>query len=225
MNSLNENISLDPEILITFFPPPNRRPDFKLDQYVIDIFGGDVAGVDEAGRGPLAGPVVVAAVILDPENIPDGLDDSKKLPRAKREHLFEEIMQTAIVSIVSACPEKIDHLNIRGATLWAMAKSVTALAIKPAHILVDGRDVPPPLTGRATSLIKGDSRSSSIAAASIVAKVTRDRQMILLGEHFPQYGFEQNKGYGTRQHRNAIKTHGPTLHHRRSFNPVKSMLS
>ncbi|MBL4785346.1 MAG: ribonuclease HII [Cohaesibacteraceae bacterium] len=225
MVNLFEHISVDHDKLNTVFPPSNSPPDFSLDQYFIDVFNGNIAGVDEAGRGPLAGPVVIAAVILDPDNVPGGLNDSKKLSRSKREHLFEEIMLSASVSIVSACPEKIDHLNIRGATLWAMNRSVTALAIKPAHVLVDGRDVPSPLTGKATSLIKGDSRSSSIAAASIIAKVTRDRQMILLGKHFPQYGFEQNKGYGTRQHRNAIRVHGPTRHHRKSFNPVKSMLS
>jgi len=184
-----------------------------------------IAGIDEAGRGPLAGPVVTAAVILDPNHIPDGLNDSKKLSRPKREALARELMTTATIAITMAGVRRIDDMNIRGATLWAMRQAASALAIAPGHALIDGRDIPPGLPCPAEALIKGDGRSVSIAAASIVAKVTRDRLMCQLGIHFPAYGFQTHMGYGTKAHRAAIAEFGPTPHHRRSFAPVRHMLN
>jgi ribonuclease HII len=176
------------------------------------------AGVDEVGRGPLAGPVTAAAVILDPARLPAGVDDSKALSAARREELFETIMERALcVSVASASVAEIDRLNIRGATLAAMARALAGLALAPAHILVDGRDLPPGWEGRGTALIGGDARSASIAAASIVAKVTRDRLMRSLGAAHPVYGFERHMGYGSKAHREAILKHGPCAHHRMSF--------
>lgn len=181
-----------------------------------------IAGVDEVGRGPLAGPVVAAAVILDPLNLPQGLDDSKALSASKRERLYDLIMDRAAVAISSVPAAVIDRINIRQATLLAMTRAVLALAVSPDHVLVDGRDVPPlPCSGQA--LIGGDGRSLSIAAASIVAKVTRDRLMARLALHDPRYGFEKHAGYGTRQHLAAISLHGPTAYHRLSFAPLKSV--
>ena len=183
-----------------------------------------IAGVDEAGRGPLAGPVVAAAVILDPENIPDGLNDSKKLTEKKRETLFEAIFASAHVGWCSASPAQIDTMNIRGATLYAMTQAVSALPMTADAVLIDGRDVPPDLMDRGQALIKGDARSVSIAAASIIAKVIRDRMMKQAAGQFPQYGFEKHKGYGSKAHRDAIAEHGPCPIHRRSFAPIKDMV-
>ena len=184
-----------------------------------------VCGVDEAGRGPLSGPVVTAAVILNPENIPDGLNDSKKLSAKKRDALYDEIMATAQVGIASAPPATIFELNIRGATLFAMAQSVKALALSPDIALIDGRDIPPLLPCRGRALIKGDSRSFSIAAASIIAKVTRDRMCELLDLSQPEYGFARHKGYGTALHMQALKKHGATKHHRADFKPITEILA
>jgi len=180
-----------------------------------------VAGVDEAGRGPLAGPVVVAACILDPANIPPGLNDSKKLTAAKREALYEAILATSHGAIVTVSAQTIDAINIRAATLRGMAEAVRALAIRPAFALIDGRDVPPDLPCPAEALIKGDARSVSIAAASILAKVTRDRLMVRAASFWPGYGFDQHMGYGTAQHLEAIQTLGPCPIHRMSFAPLK----
>jgi len=179
-----------------------------------------VAGVDEAGRGPLAGPVVVAAVVLDPANIPDGLNDSKKLTAKRRDALFIEIMATAEVSIVTAPPKIIDLLNIRGATLWGMCQAVLGLGETPDHVLIDGRDIPEGMPCPADYLIGGDGRSVSIAAASIIAKVMRDRMCPVMDCDHPGFSFAQHKGYGTAVHMSALTTLGPTGHHRQSFAPV-----
>lgn len=180
-----------------------------------------VAGIDEAGRGPLAGPVVAAAVILPESYALAGLDDSKKLTSARREKLYAAI--TADTRILwatgMAAVEEIDRLNILRATHLAMARAVDALPQKPHHALVDGlpvRGLPVPHT----SLVGGDALSLSIAAASILAKVTRDRHMMELGEKYPQYGFARHKGYGVREHLAALQSHGPCPVHRRSFAPV-----
>ncbi|WP_020186738.1 ribonuclease HII [Methylopila sp. 73B] len=186
---------------------------------------GPVAGVDEAGRGPLAGPVVAAAVALDPERIPAGLADSKALTAARREALFAEIMASADVAFVAASTERIERLNIRGATLWAMARAVAGLQSRPALALIDGRDVPPGLGCRGEAVIGGDATVLSIAAASIVAKVVRDRMMMRLGECVPGYGFERHMGYGTPEHLAALSLLGPCAHHRRGFAPVSALLA
>ena len=189
----------------SLFATLSDGPDFALEDNAIRRFGGPVAGIDEVGRGPLAGPVVTAAVILDPHAIPAGLNDSKKLSEAKREILFEEICLAAIsVSVASASPAQIDALNIRGATLWAMARSLAGLSQPPTYALFDGRDVAPNSPCPGEHVIKGDSRSLSIAAASIIAKVTRDRLMMRMGRVFPGYGFENHMGYGTKAHLDAL---------------------
>nr|WP_240549725.1 ribonuclease HII [Devosia salina] len=183
-----------------------------------------VAGVDEAGRGPLAGPVVVAAVRLDPERIPEGLNDSKKLTAERREALFDQILATAEVAIVSAPPSDIVALNIRGATLAAMARAVQALPHRVDRVLVDGRDVPPDLPCPGIALIGGDGRSVSIAAASIVAKVMRDRMCEIMDCDAPHFGFAGHKGYGTAAHLAALDLHGPCRHHRAEFAPIAALL-
>jgi ribonuclease HII len=182
---------------------------------------GPVAGVDEAGRGPLAGPVVVAACILDPDAIPEGLNDSKKLTSARRAILFDRIRATSQSAIVIVSARVIDETNIRAATLKGMVEAVHALPVKPGAVLVDGRDWPNmPCAGEA--VIKGDALSLSIAAASILAKVTRDRLMHQASIFWPGYGFDHHAGYGTAVHLDAIAKHGPTPIHRMSFAPLKS---
>jgi ribonuclease HII len=177
-----------------------------------------VAGVDEVGRGPLAGPVGVAAVILDPDDLPEGLDDSKALSVARREELRPIIFAKALsVSIVFASAEEIDTHNIRGAALRAMARAVGALSLRPDIALIDGRDVPDGLICPARPIIGGDALSMSIAAASIIAKTTRDALMRNLGRDFPQYGFADHVGYATALHRQALALAGPCPYHRRSF--------
>jgi ribonuclease HII len=181
-----------------------------------------IAGIDEVGRGPLAGPVCVAAVILDRDNLPQGLDDSKKLSASRRAALYEEICARACaVSVALAPAAEIDALNIRGATLASMARAARALAIAPRFVLVDGRDLPP-LSCPGRAVIKGDATSLSIAAASIVAKVTRDRLMARLDRLHPGYGFAGHAGYPTAAHRAALKAKGPCPEHRRSFAPVRA---
>ena len=182
-----------------------------------------IAGIDEAGRGPLAGPVVAAAVILNPKKIPKGLDDSKRLTPQRREELFDIITETALACAVSSISAPvIDATDILKAALEAMRRAVCGLAILPGHALIDGRDVAPGLPCPATALIKGDQRSVSIAAASILAKVTRDRMMSQTGKYFPLYGLEMHAGYGTEFHRNAMQAHGPVVGlHRFSFSPLK----
>ncbi len=197
-------------------------PDFSHERRCLAQGFLRVAGVDEVGRGPLAGPVVAAAVRLDPMAIPDGLDDSKLLGVRQREELFELILASSDVGIAMLPPAMIDRINIRNAALEAMRHALSALATPADHALIDGKDVPVALGISATTLIKGDSRSVSIAAASIIAKVARDRLMTRLDAMFPIYGFARNMGYPTAQHRAAIAIHGGTLHHRRSFNPFKN---
>lgn len=192
-------------------------PDYVLEARMREYAGGLVAGVDEAGRGPFAGPVVAAAVILNPDNVPDGIDDSKKVPEAKRERLYDEILAAAVaVGVGEACVAEIEEVNILQATFLAMARAVAALDPKPAHALIDGRDAPP-MACPCSAVVKGDGKSLSIAAASIIAKVTRDRIMRRLDAAFPGYGWAKNKGYGTAAHRKAIAQLGVTVHHRRSF--------
>lgn len=197
------------------------RPDLDLERKHALTFDGLFCGVDEAGRGPWAGPVVTAAVILDYDNVPDGLDDSKKLTETKREELFEQIVSRAFVCMASASPTTIDRRNIRSATLSAMVRAVNGLAVIPRYVLVDGRDVPPGLKQPGQALIKGDGRCLCVAAASIVAKVTRDRMMVRLEDLCPDYGFARHKGYGVPQHQEALDRLGPSPHHRMSFKPVR----
>ena len=184
----------------------------------------NIAGVDEVGRGPLAGPVFAAAVILDPKHIPNGLNDSKKLSAAKREILLKTIMEHAEVSIASASEREIETINILQASHLAMVRAVHNLKKRPDHVLVDGNLIPRNLEIPATALIKGDSRSVSIAAASIVAKISRDFVMCDLGQQFPGYGWEKNAGYPTAQHLKALQDLGVTPHHRRTFKPVHNIL-
>lgn len=198
------------------------QPDLQVEKKHASAFNGLICGVDEAGRGPWAGPVVTAAVILDYKNVPDGLNDSKKLSEARREDLFEEILASSWVCAASASPETIDRLNIRTATLQAMVRAVNGLPLVPDYVLVDGRDVPPGLNQPGQALIKGDGRCLCVAAASIVAKVTRDRMMVALEDQFPGYGFAQHKGYGVPAHQTALTQLGPTAHHRMSFKPVRA---
>ncbi len=179
-----------------------------------------IAGIDEVGRGPLAGPVVAAAVILDPDDIPEGLCDSKILDREEREALSAAILARAVVSIASVSALEIDRINIRQATLLAMRRALAGLAIAPEHALVDGNDCPA-LPCEAEAIIGGDALVASIAAASIVAKVARDRMMARLGQAFPLYGFEMHAGYPTPAHRAALDSHGPCALHRYSFAPLK----
>ncbi|ORE97633.1 ribonuclease HII [Aurantimonas sp. 22II-16-19i] len=202
--------------------PPG--PDFERERQLISLGQRFVAGVDEAGRGPLAGPVTAAAVILDPDDIPDGLDDSKALTAERREELFVRILQTATVASACASAAEIDRYNIRGATLIAMRRAVAALGVAPDHVLVDGRDVPPGCRCQASAVIGGDAASLSIAAASIVAKVVRDRMMRRACLAFPGYGFSEHKGYGTAAHLAAIAANGPSPLHRMTFSPLKQRL-
>ncbi len=211
-------MNFSPSLFDLSFPD---QPDLALERRHAASFDGLLCGVDEAGRGPWAGPVVTAAVILDYDRVPVGLNDSKKLTEAKREQLFEEIVTSADVCVASASPAAIDRLNIRAATLSAMVRAVNGLSKVPRYVLVDGRDVPPGLPAQGQALIKGDGRCLCVAAASIVAKVTRDRMMVRLEEHCPGYGFAQHKGYGVPQHQAALATLGPSPHHRMSFKPVR----
>ena len=196
-------------------------PDFSLETAAKREGLWPVAGTDEAGRGPLAGPVVAAAVILDPKRIPDGLNDSKQLTAQRREVLFAEILATSTVSIASSGAARIAGTDIRKASLDAMRRAVCGLHRRPALVLADGRDVPPGLACEGRAVVKGDARSLSIAAASIVAKVTRDRMMARLCERYPAYGFRQHMGYGTPQHLAALLAHGPCIFHRMTFSPIR----
>ena len=197
-------------------------PDYTLEDSLAAQGFVMVAGVDEAGRGPLAGPVACAAVILDPLAIPPGLDDSKRLSAARREILCTAILASArAVAVSFAPPRDIDRLNIRAATLQAMARAVNGLALRPDFVLVDGRDVPPGFTCPARAIIGGDALCASIAAASIVAKVTRDRLMARLDTAAPAYGFARHAGYGVPAHLDAIARHGASPWHRMSFRPLR----
>lgn len=197
---------------------------FDLEAAFIARGAWPVAGVDEAGRGPLAGPVAVAAVVLDPSDLPAGLNDSKALSPGEREALFEPIFAKALaVAIAFASAAQIDQVNIRAATLTAMARAVAGLSLKPRIALIDGRDVPAGLACEGRAVVRGDALSMSIAAASIVAKVHRDRLMAGYESQFPAYRFASNKGYGTMAHFEALHTQGLLSLHRRSFIPMRFM--
>jgi ribonuclease HII len=199
-------------------------PHYIFESRILKKIDGLVAGIDEAGRGPLAGPVVAAAVILNRTKIPRGLNDSKQLSAERRDELYSHIMFSALaVGIGEASVDEIDLINIRQATHMAMARAVRALTFQPAFALVDGNDAPP-LPCPCETIIEGDAKSVSIAAASIIAKVTRDRMMAVLDGTHPLYGWVRNKGYGTPEHLSALSQFGPTPHHRRSFAPVHNIL-
>ncbi|MFV0358340.1 ribonuclease HII [Tropicimonas sp.] len=183
-----------------------------------------IAGVDEVGRGPLAGPVTAAAVVLDPANIPDGIDDSKKLSPGRRETLADLIHRTSRVAVIHVGVDEIDRLNILRASHLAMVLALRRLPQVPDLALIDGKLLPHDLPCPAQALVKGDARSLSIAAASIVAKVARDRVMVDLAQQHPGYGWERNAGYPTAGHRAALRNLGATPHHRRSFAPVRNIL-
>jgi ribonuclease HII len=197
------------------------RPTFRRERAAMKRGVWPVAGCDEAGRGPLAGPVVAAAVILDPKRVPRGLDDSKKLDRATREKLYAKICASAEVAVAFAPPARIDRDNILRASLWALARAVAALPVRPLLVFVDGRDRIDTCCD-CEAVISGDALIASIAAASIVAKVTRDRLMARLALAHPGYGFERHMGYSVPEHFNALARLGPTIHHRRSFAPVRA---
>jgi len=199
------------------------RPTFRRERAALKRGIWPVAGCDEAGRGPLAGPVVAAAVILDPNRIPRGMNDSKKLDRDEREKLYDKICATAEVAVAFGSTARIDRDNILRASLWALARAVKALPVQPRLVFVDGRDKIDAGCD-CQAVISGDALVLSIAAASIVAKVTRDRLMARLGLAHPGYGFERHMGYSVPEHFRALQTLGPTIHHRRSFAPVAAKL-
>lgn len=200
-------------------------PDFSLER---QCGARPVAGIDEAGRGPWAGPVIAAAVILDERTLPDGLarrlDDSKALAAKERAELFALLPLYGLIGVGEAAVEEIDTLNILQATLLAMRRAVERLPVRPAIALVDGNRAPA-LPCAVRTVIRGDSRSLSIAAASIVAKVTRDRQMAELARHHPGYGWENNAGYGTAAHKQGLVRLGVTPHHRKSFRPIYELIN
>ncbi len=201
-----------------------NRPHFRRERALLRQGAGPVAGVDEVGRGPLAGPVAAAAVILDPIHLPRGLNDSKALSAPVREVLFDVVMERALsVSVAFASAVEIDALNIRQATFLAMRRALAALATAPGYVLVDGNDWPSDLCCAGETIVKGDASSVSIAAASIIAKVSRDRLMHRLCVHHPVYGFSRHVGYATRQHRAALAEHGPCPVHRLSFAPLRAL--
>jgi ribonuclease HII len=201
------------------------RPFLRAEQLglIFDV-PGLIAGVDEAGRGPLAGPVVAAAVILDELKPIRGLKDSKVLTALKRERLFDEIHAKALcLSIAQASVEEIDRLNILQATMLAMKRAIEGLRLRPSKVLIDGNQLPR-LRIQAEAVIGGDAKIKSISAASILAKVHRDRLCVELHREHPQYGFDGHKGYCTPEHLEALRTHGACPHHRRSFAPVRETL-
>ena len=203
---------------------PILRPSFRRERRALNKGIFPIAGCDEAGRGPLAGPVVAAAVILDPAHIPRGLNDSKKLDAAAREILYEKICVSAQVAVAFGAVERIDRDNILRASLWALARAVKALPVRPRLVFVDGNhkiDV----ACDCQAVVSGDALIASIAAASIVAKVTRDRLMKRLALAHPGYGFERHMGYSVPEHFEALERLGPTIHHRRSFAPVAAKLA
>lgn len=200
---------------------PLPLPDYALETERLSRGLSRIAGLDEVGRGPLAGPVVAAAVVLDGNAIPDGLNDSKKLTAGDRERIMPEILRFADVSIAFASAGEIDAVNIRQATFLAMLRAVAGLSERPCHVLIDGRDVPHPLLSTGSAIVGGDARSVSIAAASIVAKVVRDRMMTRLCRSFPAYGFGRHMGYATAEHLAALTSHGPCIFHRFSFRPIR----
>ncbi len=206
------------------FSEDMTTPDYSLERSAIQRGAHIVAGVDEVGRGPLAGPVVAAAVILNARAIPEGLNDSKKLTNNRRIALNQEIWAKAEVSVGEASVDEIDELNILRASHLAMERAVLGLKRTPDHLLIDGNMIPAGLTLSAEAIVKGDGRSLSISAASIVAKIYRDSIMWDLAQHYPGYGWETNVGYPSKSHRLALQNLGVTPHHRRSFKPVYNIL-
>lgn len=199
-------------------------PDFTFELAAMAGGARAIAGVDEVGRGPLAGPVCAAAVILDPDNIPDGLNDSKKLTAKRRAALFDDLMDCADVCIAEATVAEIEEHNILRASHIAMVRAIAGLSAPADFILIDGNMVPRGLATPSQTIVKGDSRSLSIAAASIVAKVWRDRLMVDLAQQHPGYGWDTNAGYPTPVHKKALLKLGVTPHHRRLFKPVHNIL-
>jgi ribonuclease HII len=200
------------------------QPDFSFESAARTRGFAAICGVDEVGRGPLAGPVTAAAVILDPARIPHGLNDSKALTETRRNALHAAILDVAQVSVAHASVEEIDELNILRASHLAMVHAVNGLSTRADHALIDGNLIPKGLVIPAEAIVKGDARSLSIAAASIVAKVTRDRIMVDLAQQYPAYGWNVNAGYPTPAHLRALLDFGITPHHRRSFKPVHNIL-
>ncbi len=199
-------------------------PDFSYETAAFARGLTMVAGVDEAGRGPLAGPVIAAAVILNPATIPPGLNDSKQLSAKRREALYAALLEVADVAIGAASVEEIDAINILRASHLAMVRAVAGLKQVPDHVLIDGQMLPRGFNLSAQPIIRGDTLSLSIAAASIVAKTWRDRLMVDLAQQYPGYGWDHNAGYPTKGHKNALQNLGATAHHRRSFKPVHNIL-
>ena len=199
-------------------------PDYSFEAQALASGARLVAGVDEVGRGPLAGPVTAAAVILDPACIPEGLNDSKKLTLRARERLRDEIMACAEVSIGHASVEEIDEINILRASHLAMRRAIEGLKTPPCYTLIDGNQWPRDLALPGACVVKGDARCQSIAAASIVAKICRDYVMLSLAQQHPEYGWHTNVGYGSKSHMEALTKFGVTPHHRRSFKPVHNIL-
>jgi len=203
---------------------PILRPTFRRERRALNKGIYPVAGCDEAGRGPLAGPVVAAAVVLDPQRIPRGLDDSKKLDAEAREKLYSKICATAQVAVAFGAVDRIDRDNILRASLWALARAVKALPVRPKLVFVDGNQKID-CGCDCEAVVSGDALVVSVAAASIVAKVTRDRLMTQLGRAHPGYGFERHMGYSVPEHFAALARLGPTIHHRKSFAPVAAKLA
>jgi ribonuclease HII len=203
---------------------PVLRPTFRRERRALNKGIFPVAGCDEAGRGPLAGPVVAAAVVLDPERIPRGLNDSKKLDAEEREKLYVKICATAQVAVAFGAVDRIDRDNILRASLWALARAVKALPVRPKLVFVDGNQRID-CGCDCQTVVSGDVLVVSVAAASIVAKVTRDRLMMQLGRAYPGYGFERHMGYSVPEHFAALARLGPTIHHRKSFAPVAAKLA
>lgn len=199
-------------------------PDYALEQAAIRGGARIIAGVDEVGRGPLAGPVTAAAVILNPSRIPEGLNDSKKLTARRRDALADQIMASCDWAVAHASVQEIDALNILRASHLAMCRAIAGLRQRPCLALIDGNMLPRGLDLPGQAVVKGDALSLSIAAASIIAKITRDRIMVDLAQQHPGYGWEVNAGYPTRLHRQALLDLGITPHHRRSFAPVHKIL-
>ena len=199
-----------------------KEPNFAFEKAAYAAGALRVAGVDEVGRGPLAGPVTACAVILDPKRIPEGLNDSKKLSVARRDALTAQIKAVADFAVVHAPVEMIDEINILQASLWAMGEALRQVGAD--HALIDGTQMPKGLHFPAETIKKGDGRVLSIAAASILAKTARDQIMVDLAQQHPGYGWETNMGYGTSVHFRALSERGPTPHHRRSFKPIRNIL-
>ena len=200
------------------------QPDYTFEQAAVQRGLQYVAGVDEVGRGPLAGPVTAAAVILDSQSIPQGLNDSKKLTARRRAEIADDIWLMAQVAVAHASVAEIDELNILRASHLAMQRAIDELSQRPDHVLIDGNMIPRGLKISVETIVKGDARSLSIAAASIVAKVARDRIMCALAADFPGYGWDSNAGYPSKAHKMALQSLGVTPHHRRSFKPVHNIL-